>query len=106
MLRTSPARLAEALTLVSGSVGPGDGGHPKMRGQDMNTIVEVNFLPRTPPPDLGCRLREATFPARSRSRNLRFQMLVDTTWSTRISALAQQQPLSSGCGMADMCSAR
>ena len=43
----------------------------------MNAIVKVNFLPRTPPPDLGRRLREATFPARPRSRILRFQMLVD-----------------------------
>jgi len=43
----------------------------------MNAIVKVNFLPRTPPPDLGRRLREATFPARPQSRILRFQMLVD-----------------------------
>ena len=49
-----------------------------MRGQEMIVIVDVNFLPRTPPPDLDCRLREVTLPAQSRSRILRFQMLIDT----------------------------
>ena len=60
------------------------GGYPKMRGQDMNAMVEVHFLARTPPPDLGCRLREATFPARSRPRILRFQMLVDSRASSSL----------------------
>ena len=48
-----------------------------MRGQEMNAIVDVNFLLRTPPPDLGGRLREATLPAQSRSRILRFPMIFD-----------------------------
>ena len=49
-----------------------------MLGQDTITIVAVNLLPRTPPPDLDHCLREATLRAQSRSRILRFQMLIDT----------------------------
>ena len=48
------------------------GDDPKMRGQEMNAIVDVNFLLRTPPPDRArpgasqrYPLREATWPARS-----------------------------------------
>ena len=76
--RTSPAPLGGAFQARSQDRRATRGDHPKMRGQEMNAIVDVNFLLRTPPPDLGCRLREATLPAQSRSRILRFPMIFDT----------------------------
>ena len=43
----------------------------------MNAILDVNFLPRTPPPDLDRHPRDATPHALSRSRFLRLQTSVD-----------------------------
>ena len=83
--------------------------HPKMRGQEMNAIVDVNFLLRTPPPDLGGRLREATLPAQSRSRILRSPMIFDRTSLRRLNQLATGAlPAAASadgraCGVCDSC---
>jgi hypothetical protein len=71
------------------------GGHPKMRGQDMNAIVEVNFLGSWLPTQRG------HIPCSVQSRILRFQMLVDTLRSLLMQPAANVPSFHGrlGCGM-------
>ncbi len=73
---------------------------PKMRGQDMNAIAEVNILPQDSAPRSCLPTQRGHIPCSVPVQNLRFQMLVDSGRRRRSAAASQlaRRPLNAAPG--------